>query len=170
MPVAGVDEDRYNRNNPMVPPEERLKELGITLPEAPAALGSYVPCVQTGNLLFLSGMLPLREGRLIRTGRLGETVSVSDAQEDAKQVVKNALSIVRAHLGSLDEVTRCVKLSGYVASAPDFIDQPKVLNAASELLRDIFGDHGRHARVAAGVPVLPLNAPLEIDFIFEIKE
>jgi enamine deaminase RidA (YjgF/YER057c/UK114 family) len=153
----------------MVSPEERLKELGIILPEAPAALGSYVPCVQTGNLLFLSGMLPLREGKLIHTGRLGEAVSVGEAQEDAKQVAKNALSIVRAHLGSLDRIAHCIKLNGYVASAPDFVDQPKVLNAASELLRDLFGDDGRHARVAVGVSVLPLNAPLEIDFIFEIK-
>lgn len=154
----------------MISPEESLKELGITLPETPAALGSYVPCVQTGNLLFLSGMLPLREGKLTRTGRLGESVSVSDAREDAQQTVKNALSIVRAYLGSLDKVSRCIKLSGYVASAPDFIDQPKVLNAASELLREIFGDHGKHARVAVGVSVHPLNSPLEIDFIFEIKD
>ena len=153
----------------MVSPEERIKELGILLPEAPAALGSYVPCVQTGDLLFLSGMLPLRNGKLARTGRLGETVSVSDAQEDAQQAARNALSVVRAYLGSLDRVVRCVKISGYVASAPDFFDQPKVLNAASELLKDIFGDHGRHARVAVGVSVLPLNAPLEVDFIFEIR-
>jgi enamine deaminase RidA (YjgF/YER057c/UK114 family) len=152
----------------MMAPEEKLRELGISLPDAPAALGSYVPCVETGNLLFLSGMLPLWEGKLIHTGRLGEAVSVNDAREDAQQTVKNALSIVKAYLGSLDRVTRCVKLSGYVASAPDFIDQPKVLNAASELLRDIFGDRGKHARVAVGVPVLPLNSPLEIDFIFEI--
>jgi len=154
----------------MASPEEKLKELGIILPQAPAALGSYVPCVQTGSLLFLSGMLPLREGKLIRTGRLGEEVSVSDAQEDARQTVKNALSIAKAYLGSLDKVARCVKLGGYVASAPDFTDQPKVLNAASDLLRDIFGDRGKHARIAVGVAVLPLNSPLEIDFIFEIKE
>jgi len=154
----------------MISPEERLKELGIILPAAPAALGAYVPCVQAGNLLFLSGQLPLRDGKLTHTGRLGESVSVSDAQEDARQVVMNALSIVKAHLGSLDGIAACVKLSGYMASAPDFIEQPKVLNAASELLRDIFGDRGKHARVAVGVPVLPLNSPLEIDFIFEIKE
>jgi enamine deaminase RidA (YjgF/YER057c/UK114 family) len=151
-------------------PEQKLKELGITLPQPPSALGAYVPCVQAGNILFLSGMLPLREGKLTRTGRLGETVSVGDAREDAQQAVKNALSIARTHLGSLDKITQCIKLNGFVASAPDFIDQPKVLNAASELLRDIFGDRGRHARVAVGVSVLPLNSPLEIDFIFEIKE
>ncbi len=154
----------------MTAPEDRLKAMGITLPEAPAALGSYVPCVRTGNLLFLSGILPLKEGRLIRTGKLGEAVSLSNAQEDAQQIVKNALSIVKAYLGSLDRVVRCIKINGYVASAPEFTDQPKVLNSASELLRDIFGDNGRHARVAVGVPVLPLNSPLEIDFIFEIRE
>jgi enamine deaminase RidA (YjgF/YER057c/UK114 family) len=154
----------------MISPDERLKELGLILPAAPAALGAYVPCVQTGHLLFLSGQLPLREGKLAHTGRLGESVSVSDAQEDARQTVMNALSNVRAFLGDLARVGQCVKLSGYVASAPNFTDQPKVLNAASELLRDIFGDLGKHARVAVGVPVLPLNSPLEIDFIFEIKE
>ncbi len=154
----------------IISPEQRLKELGIDLPVAPAALGAYVPCVQTGNLLFLSGQLPLRDGKLVRTGKLGESVQVSDAQEDAKQTVMNALSNVRAVLGSLDRVARCVKLNGYVASAPDFTDQPKVLNAASELLRDIFGDQGRHTRIAVGVSVLPLNSPLEIDFIFEVRE
>jgi enamine deaminase RidA (YjgF/YER057c/UK114 family) len=133
-------------------------------------LGAYVPCVQTGNLLFLSGQLPLREGKLRHVGRLGESVSLSDAEDDARQTVMNALSNVKAVLGSLDRVARCVKLNGYVASAPDFTEQPKVLNAASEFLRDIFGDRGRHARVAVGVPVLPLNSPLEIDFLFEVKE
>ncbi len=166
----GLPEDSYNRIDSMNSPEERLKELGILLPAAPAALGAYIPCVQAGNLLFLSGQLPLRDGKLVHTGRLGESVSVSEAQEDARQTVMNALSNVKAFLGDLARVAQCVKLSGYVASASDFTDQPKVLNAASELLRDIFGDRGKHARVAVGVPVLPLNSPLEIDFIFEIKE
>ncbi len=153
-----------------ISPEQRLKEMGIVLPTAPSALGSYVPCVRTGNLLFLSGQLPIREGKLIHTGRLGESVSISDAQEDARQAVMNALSNVKAFLGSLDRVARCVKVNGYVASAPNFTDQPQVLNAASELLRNIFGEQGRHARVAVGVSELPLNSPVEIDFIFEIKE
>jgi len=151
-------------------PEQKLKEMGIVLPAAPAALGAYVPCVRSGNLLFLSGQLPIREGKLIHTGRLGESVSISDAQEDARQAVMNALSNVKAFLGSLDRVAKCVKVNGYVASAPNFTDQPKVLNAASELLREIFGEQGRHARVAVGVSELPLHSPVEIDFIFEIKE
>jgi enamine deaminase RidA (YjgF/YER057c/UK114 family) len=148
--------------------EHKLKELGVTLSEAPKPIGSYVPCVQTGNLFFLSGILPLREGKLIRTGRVGEAVSLQEAEEDAKQIVINALSIIKSNLGSLDKVKRCIKLNGYVASAPDFTEQPKVLNAASDLLFQIFGEAGKHARAAVGVYALPLNSPLEIDFIFEV--
>lgn len=148
--------------------ENRLKELNITLPEASKPLGSYVPCVQTGGLLFLSGILPFIDGKLTRTGRVGEAVSLEEAREDARQVVINVLSVIKAQVGDLDRINRCVKLNGYVASAPDFIEQPKVLNAASELLFEIFGEAGRHARAAVGVSVLPLNSPLEIDFIFEL--
>jgi enamine deaminase RidA (YjgF/YER057c/UK114 family) len=151
-------------------PEKKLQEMGITLSEPPAPLGAYVPCVRTGNLLFLSGMLPLREGKLPRTGRVGEAVSLSDAQEDAKQAVVNALSVIRAHIHSLDKIVRCVKLNGFVASAPDFIEQPKVLNAASDFISAVFGEKGRHARAAVGVSVLPLNAPIEIDFVFEVRD
>lgn len=149
--------------------EKRLRELGLDLSEAPKPLGSYVPCVQTGNLLFLSGILPLRDGKLRRTGRVGKSVSLEEAQEDARQIVMNALSILKSYLGSLDKIKKCVKITGYVASAPDFTEQPKVLNAASDLLFEIFGDAGRHARAAVGVNVLPLNSPLEIDFIFEVS-
>ncbi|MEW5745632.1 MAG: RidA family protein [Nitrospirota bacterium] len=149
-------------------PEERLKSLGITLPEAPQPLGAYVPCVQTGTLLYVSGILPLREGALARRGKVGDTVSPEDAREDARQIVINALAVVTSFLGSLERVKRCVRLNGYVASAPDFAEQPKVLNAASDLLFEILGDAGRHTRTAIGVAVLPLDAPLEIDFIFEI--
>jgi enamine deaminase RidA (YjgF/YER057c/UK114 family) len=148
--------------------DDKLKNLGITIPEAPKLLGSYVPCVQAGNLLFLSGMLPLRGGKLIRTGRVGESVSLVEAQEDARQCVINALSVLKSHLGDLNKIKKCVKLNGYVASASDFTEQPKVLNATSDLLFEIFGDAGRHARAAVGVYVLPLNSPIEIDFIFEI--
>ncbi len=154
----------------MAGPEERIKEIGIELSEPPALLGSYLPCVRSGNLLFLSGMLPLRDSRLIRTGRVGESLSLVEAQEDARQAAINALSILKAHLGSLDKVVRCIKLSGYVASAPDFTQQPAVLNAASDLMRDVFGENGRHARAAIGVSVLPLNSPVEIEFIFEVAD
>ena len=148
--------------------DERLKELGISLSDAPKPMGSYVPCVQSGNLLFLSGVLPLRNGHLIKTGRVGEALSLDEAREASRQVIINTLSLLKSHLGSLDKI-RCVKLNGYVASAESFTDQPKVLNAASELLFDIFGEAGRHARAAIGVYSLPLNSPIEIDFIFEIK-
>jgi len=147
--------------------EDKIKRLGITLSEAPKPLGSYVPCVQAGNLLFLSGMLPLREGKLTRTGRVGDLVTLQDAEEDARQCVINALAVVNIYLG-INKIKRCVKLNGYIASAPDFTEQPKVLNAASNLLFEIFGEAGRHARAAVGVSVLPLNSPIEIDFIFEI--
>ena len=150
-------------------PEDKLKDLSIALPNTPKPLGSYVPCVQTGNLLFLSGMLPLKDGALIKTGKLGESVTVEEAQECAKQSVINALSVIKSHLGNLDKICRCVKVNGYVASTPDFTEQPKVINGASDLLLEIFGETGIHARAAVGVAVLPLNAPIEIDFIFEIS-
>ncbi len=154
----------------MITPEDRLRELGIELPAAPSPLGSYVPCVQSGSLLFLSGMLPLRQGKLTRTGRVGEALSLAEAQEDAKQAAINALSVLKGRVGNLERVVKCVKVTGYVASAHDFTGQPQVLNAASDLLHDVFDDRGKHARVVVGVPVLPLNSPLEIEFIFEITE
>lgn len=150
-------------------PEEKLKELGIELPEAPSPLGSYVPVTRTGNLVFLSGILPLVEGKLLRQGRVGEDITIDDAREDAKRVVMNALAILRSHIGPLNTVKRCIKITGYIASSPDFTEQPKVLNAASDLLHEIFGEAGRHARAAVGVSVLPLNAPVEIEFIFEVS-
>jgi enamine deaminase RidA (YjgF/YER057c/UK114 family) len=150
-------------------PEDKLKELGIELPEAPSPLGSYVPVIRTGNLVFLSGILPLVQGKLLRQGRVGEDITIDDAREDAKRVMINALAVLRSHIGSLDAVKRCIKMTGYIASSPDFTEQPKVLNAASDLLHEIFGEAGRHARSAVGVTVLPLNASVEIEFIFEVS-
>jgi enamine deaminase RidA (YjgF/YER057c/UK114 family) len=149
-------------------PEEKLKELGIELPEAPAPLGSYVPVVRAGNLIFLSGILPMVKGDLLRRGRVGENISVDEAKEDVKIAAINALSILKAQIGSLNSVKRCIKITGYIASASDFTEQPKVLNTASDLMYDIFGEAGRHARAAVGVNVLPLNSPVEIEFIFEV--
>ena len=149
-------------------PEEKLKELGIELPEAPAPLGSYVPVVRAGNLIFLSGILPMVRGDLLRRGRVGENISIDEAKEDVKTAAINALSILKAQIGSLNSVKRCIKITGYIASASDFTEQPKVLNAASDLMYDIFGEAGRHARAAVGVNVLPLNSPVEIEFIFEV--
>ena len=149
-------------------PEEKLKQLGIELPEAPSPLGSYIPIVRTGNLVFLSGILPLIKGNLLRQGRVGEDIRLDEARDDARTAAINALSVLKANIGSLNKVKRCVKITGYVASAPDFTEQPKVLNAASDLMFEIFGEAGRHARAAIGVNVLPLNSPVEIEFIFEV--
>ena len=150
-------------------PEEKLKELGIRLPDVPKPLGSYVPCVRAGQLIFLSGMLPLENGKLMRTGRVGGDITIDEAMEDARKTVINALAVLKVHTGSLDKIKRCVKITGYIASAPDFAEQPRVLNAASDLLSDIFGEAGRHARAAVGVNVLPLHSPVEIEFIFEVS-
>ncbi|MEC4675761.1 MAG: RidA family protein [Nitrospirota bacterium] len=151
-------------------PEEKLKDLGIELPAIPAPLGSYIPFVKTGNLIYISGMLPLKDGRLMKTGRVGESVTIVEATREAGNATINALAVLKSATGSLDNVIKCVMISGFIASAQDFTEQPKVLNGASDLIFDIFGDSGRHARVATGVNVLPMNAPVEIAFIFEVKE
>ena len=151
-------------------PEEKLKELFIELPEVPKPLGSYVPFVKTGNLIYLSGMLPLRDGRLIKTGRVGEAVSMEDAVLCARTAAINALAVLKAAAGSLDMMKRCVKITGFIASAPGFTDQPKVLNGVSDLMFEVFGEAGRHARAAVGVSILPMNSPVEVEFIFELRE
>jgi enamine deaminase RidA (YjgF/YER057c/UK114 family) len=150
-------------------PEDKLKEIGIELPETPTPLGSYIPVLRVGNLVFLSGMLPLRQGKLKRQGKVGKDISLDEAKEEARIATINALSVLKANIGSLDNVKRCIKITGYVASEPDFTEQPKVLNAASDLLFEIFGESGRHVRSTVGVNVLPLNSPLEIEFVFEVS-
>jgi len=149
--------------------EERLKELGIELPELPKPLGSYVPFVRTGNLVYLSGMLPLMHGKLLYSGRVGEKVSLDEAVDAARRSAINAIAVLRSAIGSLDSLKRCVKVTGFVASAHDFTDQPKVINGASDLLREVFGEAGLHARAAVGVHILPMNSPVEIEFIFEVS-
>ena len=148
--------------------EDKLKELGIELPEPPKPLGSYVPSVRTGNLVFISGMLPLADGKLIRQGHLGAEVSVEEGMELARAAAINALAVLKAEVGSLDAVTRCVKVTGFIASAPGFTDQPKVINGASDLMKEVFGDKGLHARAAVGANELPMGTPVEIEFIFEV--
>ena len=150
--------------------EEKLKELSIDLPGIPKPLGSYVPFVKTGNLVYLSGMLPLTDGVLLKTGRVGETVSLEDAVLCARTAAVNALAVLKSAIGSLQNVQRCVKITGFVASSADFTDQPKVINGASDLLFQVFGEAGRHARAAVGVNILPMNSPVEVEFIFEVKE
>jgi enamine deaminase RidA (YjgF/YER057c/UK114 family) len=150
--------------------EEKLKSLGIELPELPKPLGSYVPFVRSGDLVFLSGILPLKGGKLMRTGKVGDAVTLDEANGLARTAAVNALAVLGSAIGNLDKVRRCVKVSGYIASAVNFYDQPKVLNGASDLLFEVFGERGRHARVAVGVNVLPLDSPVEIDFVFEVAE
>ena len=151
-------------------PEEKLKELSIELPGIPNPLGSYVPFVKTGNFIYLSGMLPLKDGKLLKTGRVGESVALDEAVLCARTAAINALAIVKSAAGSLDRIKQCVKITGFIASVPDFTDQPKVLNGASDLMFEVFGEAGRHARAAVGVNVLPMNSPVEVEFIFEVRE
>jgi enamine deaminase RidA (YjgF/YER057c/UK114 family) len=149
--------------------EERLNKMGLTLPEPPKPLGSYVPYVRTGDLVYVSGMLPLKEGKLVCSGRVGESVGLEQAAEAARICAVNALGVLKTAVGRLDRVVRCVKVNGFVASTGEFTDQPKVINGASDFLFEIFGEAGRHARAAVGVNVLPLNSPVEIAFIFEVR-
>ncbi len=148
--------------------ESRLQELGLVLPVPPKPVATYIPAVRTGNLLFLSGVLPSRDGQLVMTGKLGQALSIEQGIEAARIAVLNALAIVKMEAGSLDRVKRIVKMVGHIASAPGFTDQPQVLNGASDLLVEIFGDAGRHARVAVGAAELPRQAPVEIELIIEI--
>lgn len=148
--------------------DQRLAELGITLPEAPKPVAAYVPAVRTGNLLFVSGQLCLVNGELAYKGRVGEEVSPEQAYEAARIAAVNSLAIVNEELGSLDRVRMVVRVVGYVASATGFYGQPQVINGASELLAEVFGDRGRHARSAVGVSSLPLNTPVEIEIIVEV--
>jgi enamine deaminase RidA (YjgF/YER057c/UK114 family) len=149
--------------------EEKLTSLGLALPEAPKPVATYVPAVQTGNLLFLSGVLPMRNGQLAFTGKLGRDLTVPEGIEAAKVAILNALAIAKQELGSLDRITRVVKVVGHVASADGFAEQPQVLNGASDLLVAIFGDAGRHARVAIGAAELPRGAAVEIEVILAVS-
>lgn len=146
----------------------RLQELGITLPEVAKPAGAYVPAVQSGNLVFTAGQIPLVEGKLIATGKVGKEISVEQAKDIARVCALNALAAIKGVVGDLDRVNKVVKVVGFVASTPDFTQQPQVVNGASELLQQIFGDSGIHARSAVGVAVLPLDAPVEVELVVEI--
>jgi len=152
----------------MSTPEERLAELGLAVPEVAKPVAAYVPAVRSGSHVFTSGQLPMREGRLIITGKVGGEVTPEQAVECARQCALNALAAVRAEVGELSSVKRIVKVVAFVSSTPDFTGQPGVANGASELLGEVFGDAGRHARSAVGVPVLPLDAPVEVELVVEI--
>ena len=147
--------------------DDRLAELGVHVPATSKPVAAYVPAVATGNLVYTSGQLPMVDGALAMTGKVGAEVSADDAKALARTCVLNGLAAARTVIGSLDRITRVVKVVGFVASDPSFTGQPGVINGASELLGEIFGEAGSHARSAVGVAVLPLDAPVEIEFVFE---
>jgi enamine deaminase RidA (YjgF/YER057c/UK114 family) len=149
-------------------PEERLAALGLMLPEVVPPVAAYVPTVRSGSLIFTSGQLPIVDGLMPLTGKVGAEVTPEDAYELARQCALNALAAVKAEVGDLARVRRVVKVVGFVASAPRFTGQPAVINGASDVLGDVFGAAGVHARSAVGVAVLPLDAPVEVELIVEI--
>jgi enamine deaminase RidA (YjgF/YER057c/UK114 family) len=153
----------------MPSPEERLTELGLSVPEVAKPVAAYVPAVRTGNHIYTSGQLPMRSGELITTGKVGSGVSPEEAYACAQQCALNALAAVRSLAGELSAVVRVVKVVAFVASAPDFTGQAGVANGASELIGQVFADAGRHARSAVGVAVLPLDAPVEVELVVEVS-
>ena len=149
--------------------EEKLTSLGIKLPTPPTPAGSYVPAIKTGNLLFISGQIPMEEGKVICTGKVTDD-NLETAQKSAKMCAINLLAQIKRELGSLDKVTKVVRLSGFINSDAEFYQHPKVINAASDLFFEIFGDKGKHSRIAVGVACLPLNSMTEIDAVIEFSE
>jgi len=152
----------------MAHPEENLARLGLSVPGVAKPVAAYVPALRSGQHVFTSGQLPMRDGELITTGKVGDAVSPEEAKECAQQCALNAIAAVRAEIGDLAQVKRVVKVVCFVASTPDFTGQPQVANGASELFGEVFGDAGVHARSAVGVPSLPLDAPVEIEIVVEV--
>jgi enamine deaminase RidA (YjgF/YER057c/UK114 family) len=148
--------------------EARLKELGLSLPEIPPAAGAYVPAVKTGNLVFCSGQGPYKDGAFAYIGKVGKDLSLEEGYQAARIAALNCLAEIRSVIGSLNNIKRVVQVKGYVNSAPDFHDQPKVVNGASELLLEIFGEAGKHARCALGTSNLPMNIPVEVEMVVEV--
>ncbi|MES9536892.1 RidA family protein [Spirillospora sp. NPDC049024] len=153
----------------MSTPEERIRELGIELPEVVPPVASYVPTARTGSLVYTAGQIPLVKGELGATGKVGAEVSAEEAARQARICALNAIAALKAEVGELSRVVRIVKVVGFVASAPDFTGQPQVINGASDLLAEVFGDAGRHARSAVGVAVLPRDVPVEVELIAEVE-
>jgi len=149
--------------------EDKLRQMDLELPEPPKPVASYLPCVRTGNLLFVSGQVPREKGVLRFSGHLGGNLNVEDGRQAARLCALNALSAVKQELGTLDRVRRIVKLTGFVASAAGFTDQPKVVDGASVFLAELFGERGQHARAAVGVNELPLGSAVELEMIVEVE-
>jgi enamine deaminase RidA (YjgF/YER057c/UK114 family) len=150
--------------------QNRMSQLGIVLPPVANPVANYLPYVRTGNLVFTAGQLPLVNGQLLHTGLLGDGVSIDHGHACARQCAINILAIAHAATGDLSKVRRIVKIVGFVASSPGFTDQPKIVNGASDLLVEVFGEVGKHARSAVGVPALPLNAPVEVEAVMEVAD
>jgi enamine deaminase RidA (YjgF/YER057c/UK114 family) len=148
---------------------ENLQRLGVTLPPAPRPVGSYVPACQAGDLVFVSGVLPFQEGKILQLGKVGRDLSIEEGKTNARIAVINALAILQQELGDLSRITRVVRLTGHVASAEGFGDQPAVINGASDFLVEVFGEKGRHARLALGAFELPLHAPIELELIVQVS-
>ncbi len=150
-------------------PSQTLHALGLTLPTPPRPVASYVPAVRSGRLLFISGQIPMAEGKLLAAGKVGAEVGLEQAVACARQCCLNGLAVAQAELGSIDAIERVVRIGVFVAAGAEFSDHPKVANGASDLLVEIFGEAGRHARAAVGCPSLPLNAPVEVEFVFGVQ-
>ena len=151
-------------------PEARLAALGLTLPKVSPPLAAYVPAVRTGSYVYTAGQLPVVDGQLLATGKVGAQIGVAEAAALARTCALNALAAAASVAGGLSGIRRIVKVTGFVASTPDFSQQPQVVNGASELLLEVFGEAGRHARSAVGTAVLPLDAPVEVELIAELRD
>ncbi len=149
--------------------EDRIKELGFELPEAPKPLAAYIPALRIDNLVYTAGQLPLKKGELVAAGKLGKDVTEEAGRSAAETSALNCLSVIKTVIGDLDKIERVVKLTVFVNSAEGFTNQPKVANGASELIGKIFGDNGKHVRSAVGVNELPMNAPVEIEMIVKLR-
>lgn len=150
-------------------PEQRLEAMGLVLPPAPRPVASYVPFVRTGSLVFVSGQIPMRDGALVAVGRVPDQVDIQMAIACARQCAVNGLAVARDAVGSLDRVRRVVRLGVFIAASPGFHEEPRIGNGASELMVEVFGEAGRHARAAVGASDLPLGAPVEVEFLFEVE-
>ena len=149
--------------------ESKLKDLKLSLPDAPKPVAAYIPAKQTGHIIFTAGQLPMVNGELISKGLLGQDVEIDEANKAARICTLNALAAIKGVIGDLDRIKQIVRVVGYVASVPTFTQQPAVVNGASELLLEIFGENGKHARSAVGMAVLPLNASVEIELTVEVE-
>ena len=149
--------------------QDKLKEINIILPTPPSVVGSYIPVMTTGNLAFVSGQIPIKDGKVIFHGKVPTEQSIESAQKAARLCIINGLSQLNAHFGTLDNIIKIIRISGFVNSTSDFTEHPKIINAASDLLFKIFGDIGKHSRIAVGATSLPLNSTVEIDMIVEVS-